>query len=87
MRPKDPVDNEAPWISADGEISVPSHHVAAEMQVIGQQLAILQLGKYKNIEYVWHFLPIENYTSSLVPAFFGTEQDAHEPKNAPLKSI
>ena len=46
MRQTDPTDNEAPWVSADGETSVPSHQVAAEMQHIGQTLAVLQMGNY-----------------------------------------
>ena len=46
LRQTDPTDNEAPWVSADGETSVPSHQVAAEMQHIGQTLAVLQMGNY-----------------------------------------
>ena len=44
MRQTDPTDTEAPWVSADGETSVPSFQVAAEMQHIGQTLAVLQMG-------------------------------------------
>ena len=33
-------------MSADGETSVPSFQVAAEMQHIGQTLAVLQMGDY-----------------------------------------
>ena len=46
MRPTDPMDNEASWVSADGETSVQGYQVAAEMQHIGQTLAVLQMGKY-----------------------------------------
>ena len=46
LRQKDPLDNEAPWVSADGETSVESYQVAAEMQHIGQTLAVLQMGNY-----------------------------------------
>ena len=46
LRQTDPTDNEAPWASADGETSVPSFQVAAEMQHIGQTLAVLQMGNY-----------------------------------------
>ena len=46
LRQSDPTDNEAPWVSADGETSVPSFQVAAEMQHIGQTLAVLQMGNY-----------------------------------------
>ena len=44
LRPTDPFDNEAPWVSADGATSVESYQVAAEMQHIGQTLAVLQMG-------------------------------------------
>ena len=46
LRPTDPMDNEASWVSADGETSVQGYQVAAEMQHIGQTLAVLQMGKY-----------------------------------------
>ena len=46
LRQTDPTDNEAPWVSADGETTVPSFQVAAEMQHIGQTLAVLQMGNY-----------------------------------------
>ena len=46
LRPTDPFDNEAPWVSADGATSVESYQVAAEMQHIGQTLAVLQMGNY-----------------------------------------
>ena len=46
LRQTDPTDNEAPWVSPDGETSVESYQVAAEMQHIGQTLAVLQMGNY-----------------------------------------
>lgn len=42
-KPKDALDQEAPWVSQDGSITIPSHQVAAEMQEIGSALALLQL--------------------------------------------
>ena len=48
MRPKDPLDQEAPWVSKDGSVTVPSHQVAAEMQDIGADLALMQLSKSMN---------------------------------------
>jgi len=42
-KPKDPLDQEAPWVSQDGSVTVPSHQVAAEMQEIGSALALLQM--------------------------------------------
>ena len=50
VRPKDPLDQESPWVSQDGSVTIPSHQVAAEMQEIGSELAILQLSKFLN----WH---------------------------------
>jgi len=51
LRQTDPTDTEAPWVSADGETSVPSFQVAAEMQHIGQTLAVLQMdGTIENYE-------------------------------------
>ena len=46
VRPKDPLDQESPWVSQDGSVTIPSHQVAAEMQEIGSELAILQLSKF-----------------------------------------
>jgi len=48
-KPKDPLDQEAPWVSQDGSVTVPSHQVAAEMQEIGSALALLQMSKLKII--------------------------------------
>ena len=47
-KPKDALDQEAPWVSQDGSITIPSHQVAAEMQEIGSALALLQLSKFQH---------------------------------------
>ena len=45
LRPKNPLDQEAPWVSKDGSVTVPSYQIAEEMQEIGAELALLQLSK------------------------------------------
>ena len=50
-KPKDALDQEAPWVSQDGSITIPSHQVAAEMQEIGSALALLQLSKFQH--HIW----------------------------------
>ena len=45
LKPKNPLDQDASWVSKDGSVMVPSHQVAAEMQDIGSELALLQLSK------------------------------------------
>ena len=54
MRPKDPLDQEAPWVSKDGSVTVPSHQVAAEMQDIGADLALMQLSKSMNNKAIYN---------------------------------
>merc|ERR1712107_90859 len=43
LRPENPLNQEAGWVSKDGSVKVPSYQVAEEMQEIGAELAILQL--------------------------------------------
>ena len=45
LRPKNPLDQDAPWVSKDGALEVPSHQVSSEMQEIGAELALLQMSK------------------------------------------
>ena len=45
LRPKDPLDQDAPWVSNDGSVQMPSHQMNAEMQEVGSDLALLQLSK------------------------------------------